>query len=819
MAQNVLKMKYHPAKKAVEFEALQDGVHFSNYTGSALYHKYETSTFVLQQHGHLFFEAIKTLFNGAGSVDLEVTTTKTDYEDLEQMVEYYNREKIHQKSNFRIVPTLEAVLPDMEDVYMKVRDYGKDAITILDSHRADFHTINSNNAAVQESIEIFSNSVQEEINNIRDKVARMDDNNVNLCFAGIYSAGKSSLINAILGHRILPERVEPTTARSFRIRSPKAGEAVHVEFLLSNERMILTWNEESARLSFSKSLAENASIQAINALLEKSKDAPQHEQIYQVLDHLNAGDDDMVNPVIDVYFPIPLDRENVHFTVLDTPGTDSNTVQHREVLRNALKEQESSILIFVAPANHATDGHGNQDLLDLLQDDGKAIDIDRSLFILNYADSVDSTARNTLKNSSISATDCKSGESFQIDLITKKLFFTSAKAAYIAKAVQNDIATKEERKKFKILYVDAVDEEFGCYYQDNHCATSDCATDKMLKRCQSALKEAEGDQCQELFICSGLFALEDEIIRYGEKYASAVRAHAIIDGVDQALVKMSGRAASLAAKTDARIEEIEKEIAQIKNGLMKAIEGQRTNFSLQNMAQLSNGALKDLHLDWESWGKDVKAPLDKSIKKKLGWGEKVKFSEKQRNSIAEEITSKLTGFEKNYIQGRKKLLEEIRKKFLGNVKEEIRKKGEMSPEARDFICEITPPCLKPIESKKVNDIFDDVKKSERFLIFSWEYFKKKDFLTALDNYFDKTQEDTIKKYKAEFGSALNSLLSTTASAYMSNLEEYSVVLKAKRIDKVAMEKLMHKIQDAAAELEQSMYELNQIIWGGCNDET
>lgn len=46
--------------------------------------------FVLQDHGNNFFDDIVAAFDGIKPVNIQVITTKMDYEDLEQMVEYYN---------------------------------------------------------------------------------------------------------------------------------------------------------------------------------------------------------------------------------------------------------------------------------------------------------------------------------------------------------------------------------------------------------------------------------------------------------------------------------------------------------------------------------------------------------------------------------------------------------------------------------------------------------------------------------------------------------------------------------------------------------
>ena len=52
--------------------------------------------------------------------------------------------------------------------------------------------------------------------NIKEKIESMGNNKVSLCFTGVYSAGKSALINAILGYKILPEKITSETAKMFQ---------------------------------------------------------------------------------------------------------------------------------------------------------------------------------------------------------------------------------------------------------------------------------------------------------------------------------------------------------------------------------------------------------------------------------------------------------------------------------------------------------------------------------------------------------------------------------------------------------------------------
>ena len=70
---------------------------------------------------------------------------------------------------------------------------------------------------------------------------------------------------------------------------------------------------------------------------------PLHEQIRNILTTLNYSED--VEHGIEIVFPVALDSESVQFTIIDTPGSDSNYQEHQNVLMDALSEQKQSILI------------------------------------------------------------------------------------------------------------------------------------------------------------------------------------------------------------------------------------------------------------------------------------------------------------------------------------------------------------------------------------------------------------------------------------------------------------------------------------------
>ena len=126
MNEQRLEMKYHPAKKEVRFKRFDSGKGIEIQGDSKLkQYMNDHGNFVLQYQGNEFFEAIAGAFDGEEVVQVDVITTRLDYEDFKQMVEYYNKSE---NSTIKITATLLAELPDMDATYREVKKHGEKSI-------------------------------------------------------------------------------------------------------------------------------------------------------------------------------------------------------------------------------------------------------------------------------------------------------------------------------------------------------------------------------------------------------------------------------------------------------------------------------------------------------------------------------------------------------------------------------------------------------------------------------------------------------------------------------------------------------------------
>lgn len=817
MSKQKLVLKYHPAKKEIEFHRFQSGKEVPIRSDSKLKHYMNMKgKFVLQDFGNGFFNDIAKAFDGLKSVDIDVITTKLDYEDFVQMTEYYNEGSV-----CKMNPTLLAELPDMNQTFLEVVKHGEESIAVLEKHRQKLFEIPLENVNVKKSAENFAQQIDSEIRNIREKIDSLSDNSVSLCFTGVYSAGKSALINAILGYRILPENIKSETAKMFQISSPKDGERVRIIFDMTNVFTEIEWNDVAECFEFTKGPSENSVREEIQHTMNgiKGKELKQHEQIKELLDKLNACQE--VSPSIQIKFPVPFDNDKVQFTIYDTPGTDSNYVAHQNVLTDALEEQRQSILIFVAKPD-GLEGEGNNALLNYLKKaEGKSktsIDIGRSLFVINKADGQSAENRVTLQQQEIKT---KGDDEFSIKLSDKKLFFTSARYAYAAKAVENGIARPEEigfvEAGKALLAIEAVPTSY-CYRQ-NRCATSEVATGGMLAKCEAALETAKkkNDSLKILEICSGLYALESEILTYGEKYASAVKAFAIIDSVDKALSKLSNQANSLKDSNQEEISVIENNIRELRKTITEAIEDEYNNTTIPPKQALPEEIRKKLKIDSDTLQRSVightKDYLDDNIKGWfLGHG-KVRFKEKDKDLVRSKIGQVIEDFTRNFLTKRKELLEKCRDEFMDAVKNAIDENGMISESAKKVFQDIPKPQISKLEKfTDFGGIYDSHKRVDKILWIKQDNLDKRGFIQDIEDELLGVARKMADDYGREYQNSLEILLMQIKSIFERNLVNYSLNMKAMVECREAMKRLGDKISDAATSLAGCQENLNEMIW-------
>lgn len=815
---STLEMKYHPAMKEVRFRRFQNGEEIEISSRSRLRGYMNQKDFVLQYQGNEFFQDIAHVFNGNECINMEVITTALDYEDFEEMTEYYHQTQT-ENCSCKIRPKLTGELPDMTETFAAVKTLGTQSIEMLKEHEKKF----SERAAdlnlkepVRKSAGQYQEILHGNITNIKAKMQELNESQVSLFFTGAYSSGKSTLINAILGYRILPEAIEAKTARIFCISSPLGDRSEGIRFECSGQSIELAWNSEIKRFNIPP--ADYPLREEIFEWTNEIEKERKFEQFYAILDRLN--NEDSVGTEIHVTFPIPLDNDKVWFRIYDTPGTDSNSEEHHRVLQRAMKDQSHAILIFVC-APDKIEGSANNKILQFLkkieEDGDKGIDRDRSLFVINRSDT---QRKKELEGLRFGKIQCRGDSDFSFDLAEKKLFFTAAEEAYCAKAVKKGIAKDDE--KYTYNNTKLIDPKSPNYFPGelNHAARSEYATSAMKERCEAALQKARqnGELAEVLHVCSGLYALEDEISRYGEKYAAAVKASALIGAVGHVLCELQRETGVLNKENVKAIEEVKKEITELKTILVDSIAKARKKCEIVNN-QLPDDTRKRLRVDQGSVNYSVRNILEE-IQKRLREDKRwfyngIKFSPKAQEDMHGIAKQMASNFQKGFPEAYKKELKEQGNAFIEEVKESIRQHGGLKEEAKKYMLDNIPkPDIKEPEGLgNVTKIYEEAKTEDKILwIIPQTNVDEKKFLDNTESwllkFFGRLTDMFIKTYTAE----LARIISAVQKNFMERLEAYSIRLHGLNEDRNQMEQYRKELGDAMQDIEGHQKHLEEVIW-------
>ncbi len=536
---NNIMIMYHPVKKEIHF-LVDDNGSFNEiaYTDSPHLEEYspELGDFLLQDQGRKFFDNLVKAFLNIDKKTLIFKGTKLDYEDFVKMVDNYNcimkREK--KSINLKLGEFME--LPEVSLIYDAIKQVSNETVRLFEAElpEGDVKSI-----------------FRERKRKLDEKINEIEKDNVNICFVGTYSSGKSAFINALIGERILPEKIRPETAKMFRIQH---SECPSINFLTKKDHEdqkgkvgSIVWVEELGMFQFTTSVNDGIKGR-INKVCRKYANKPRFLQMRQILTEINnlpngynPDDKDYIEGMIDIHYPMDLSTD-VNFTFYDTPGTDSNSNEHLRILKSALSQQTNSILI-VMYEPLKMEGKGNSVLYDLMQksqeessnEEGVTIDLSRSLHVINQSDRFGSGELRDVLSRPIKVSrnvkdslDDNETEEFEYDLQQKRVFYVSSKAAYCAKALKNGICDEDD-EEFIDETMDKVIKR--CYFKYNHMSDADFETKEIVDLSQKKFEEQGDDASGKMYVASGMYAIEQEILKYAEKYALAVKAKGLYDAV------------------------------------------------------------------------------------------------------------------------------------------------------------------------------------------------------------------------------------------------------------------------------------------------
>lgn len=228
---------------------------------------------------------------------------------------------------------------------------------------------------------------------------------IRIAVVGAFSSGKSTFVNAILGEKLLPVRVEPTTATVTELRNGKrrvASVTLKTAEVIREERDQARARKEALEAQEQLSGAEREELNSLAAVIDLDPefrypgglpeaflldDDKQRETLYRFL---AEGAESWAPYTERVRIEIPMDSDLMppQVVLVDTPGSNTPSALHRTATWRALIESDCVIfLLFARQPLSSTD----RELLNDIQQIRlrQRIEQDRFIFVVNGIDEVD----------------------------------------------------------------------------------------------------------------------------------------------------------------------------------------------------------------------------------------------------------------------------------------------------------------------------------------------------------------------------------------------------------------------------------------------
>ena len=549
---NVNKMRIicDPYAKTIDYKWFDsseaDFVRIEEYSSELVSEKYVNAT--IQNRAFEIVEIINRNYN-RGNIGLEIDFigNEDDYNDLCRVIDLY-----YSDSNITCVKN---------QAFYHGADY------VMGEIKNKFSIVKSTLEEYQEE------SIIKLIQKYEDTIKP----SVSICVLGLYSAGKSSFINSIIGEEVLPCGSDPTTAKVFKIY---CSDCYSVSFNINGKPCTFTFDDEI----IIEGVEDNALKEEIISRI-KLYDNPAFEinEFISLInkDKLTDNESIIIGEIIDIQIPFhnsTLPTEKFDFVIYDTPGSNSDTnKKHLEILESSLDSQTNALPVFLTTPD-TMDSTDNEKLLSLIEKTGTALDVTNAIIVVNKSDE---KGANALNNKREKCEDLK---------ITKwkstRIYFVSSIIALASKRTNpHDEDSWFDEDTFEIF--------------DDKCRKYESGDRKLYtyniidKSKELTLGEEDLTLNEQLFYNSGLAGIETEIADYAQRYALYNKCLQAIDYLEQAIELCGREIENAEAALNEQLDDISYRFDAKKRELIEKIDNERLN-NLQISLQNSKSTFDDL---------------------------------------------------------------------------------------------------------------------------------------------------------------------------------------------------------------------------------
>lgn len=594
MYNNFVKIKSNPYTKQMEYFYKNEGGEWIPVSSRLASDAFTNVT--IQHKVHEIMIEINNVYNlGNKGLEIVFEGTKEDYEDIcTEVSEYFKDYKINCSQGEMYLASAETVITEITNIFKDIR------------------------VAFQEYPD---DEIAEELSRFNDTIKPV----VAICVMGLYSSGKSAFINSLLGNEVLPSASDPTTAKNYKIISSKEA---RILFQYDDVPIELTFDGENYRANRP---GEFEIMQELQEAMDLASPHTVFSHIYKALQVINGYDDNHggekhISTLIEVYVPfvnsnLPLSQFD--FAIYDTPGSDSNHREHLEVLKDSLHGQTNGLPIFVTTPDEM-DKEKNNEIIDIIEKMGEALDQTNTIVVVNKSDEKDSGVLDAKR---------KRGNELRVTKWhSSRVFFASAIMGLGSKREKplskDSWMDKQYFKVFKQQYDSFANPEDDFYMQ--------LYKYDFLPRSREDQIRVSADQVTDgaalVYLNSGIRTVEEEIALFAHKYAwynKCVQARQYLGNAVDLVLKRSKEAESRRRKIE---DEIKKDIGEKAKALIEELGREGIRLAESINAGYSDGIQKIVD--------EVFHEETENEKMESAW-EKVKKAEKKDDKRNRSIEAKV----------------------------------------------------------------------------------------------------------------------------------------------------------------------------------
>lgn len=335
-----------------------------------------------------------------------------------------------------------------------------------------------------------------------------------VCIFGNYSAGKSTFINAMLGHEILPSGGDPVTSKIYEIKRSQQDDRARIGFFYRGEEFELLFDNKECRVvtgdkekDLIKEIFDGIAEVELPDLFRMVNITISIINNYEKRDKTII----LISNVIRIEVPFSkngkLGQSRNEFVIFDTPGSNSNSnAEHSTVLAKALEGFSNGIPVWVSTYDNL-DTNDNADLCGKILSI-KALDKRFTMIVVNRADQTDFEGESLSDEQVAEILEYNSVE----EMYASGIFFISSIMGLGAK-LKGELTDKFYRKTFRQqreAYSNSEDEYYTSLYKFNI----------MPEQIKNTAIKRSAQQPDLIYANSGLYCIEEEMEEFASKYSA-----------------------------------------------------------------------------------------------------------------------------------------------------------------------------------------------------------------------------------------------------------------------------------------------------------